>query len=310
MTNQYKKFKNLYRILSYTTIVISSIIKKKLRKGDDSVMKKNMLMFVFAAALCCAVTGCRSKDKIDLTSSHTTAAEETMSPSTEALETETAAETAEESASSSSDGKAPSDALSIRSQIATEKEGKVSIEYPILSNLHDSGTEDTVNALLKENATRILSDYEVSPETDTVEIKCSIISLDRSKAVIAYEGSLMKQGAAHPTGIFYTTTVDLGDGTLSGLSDYADAYTMAGYIISDDCVVYRPSESAEIREYLKGLSLEECWDILKQCDFTAQNLSGFPQAFSYENEGSIYISMPVPHALGDYAIIRYTPDTK
>ena len=37
---------------------------------------------------------------------------------------------------------------------------------------------------------------------------------------------------------------------------------------------------------------------------------GFPQSFSYENQGVIYMAVPVPHALGDYVIVSYTPDTK
>ena len=36
----------------------------------------------------------------------------------------------------------------------------------------------------------------------------------------------------------------------------------------------------------------------------------FPEVFSYEEQGTIYVSIPVPHALGDYALIKYTPDTK
>lgn len=56
----------------------------------------------------------------------------------------------------------------------------------------------------------------------------------------------MVNGAAHPSDLFYTTTVDLNKGTLQGLSDYADAYTMAGYILSDDCVLKKPADSKEV----------------------------------------------------------------
>ena len=120
----------------------------------------------------------------------------------------------------------------------------------------------------------------------------------------------MVNGAAHPSDLFYTTTVDLNKGTLQGLSDYADAYTMAGYILSDDCVLNKPADSKEALEYLKTQDLNAMWEILKQCDFTAENLEGFPQSFSYENQGVIYMAVPVPHALGDYVIVSYTPDTK
>ena len=32
--------------------------------------------------------------------------------------------------------------------------------------------------------------------------------------------------------------------------------------------------------------------------------------FSYEKQGEIYFSIPVSHSLGDYAIVKFTPETK
>ena len=165
-------------------------------------------------------------------------------------------------------------------------------------------------ALIKEKALQVLTDYQIDPAADTLSVKCTVVSLDKNKAVLTYEGSLMVNGAAHPSDLFYTTTVDLNKGTLQGLSDYADAYTMAGYILSNDCVLKKPADSKEALEYLKTQDLNAMWEILKQCDFTAENLEGFPQSFSYENQGVIYMAVPVPHALGDYVIVSYTPDTK
>ena len=200
--------------------------------------------------------------------------------------------------------------MSVRSKIATEKNGKISIEYPILSNLKDKNSEETVNALSKDSATRILTDYEVDSAIDTVSVTCNIVSLDRSKAVLTFEGSLMKNGASYPVNVFYTCTVDLNKEVLLGLSDYADPYTMAGYILSDDCVLEKPSDSKEALEYLKTQDINTLWGILKEADFTSETDSRFPESFSYENQGNIYISVPVPHALGDYVIVRFTPDTK
>lgn len=270
-------------------------------------MKKRTYIFlslaVFAAL---SVTGCKSREKVDLTGIHTTEAE-TMSPTTAAA---TEAETKETAEAETSAGEASSTALSVRSKIATEKNGKVSIEYPILSNLPSGSPQDTINALLKEKATQIVDDYELDPENDTVSVKCNIVSLDRSKIVLTYEGSMMIKDAAHPTNLFYTTTVDLTKGILIGLSDYADAYTMAGYILSDDCVVVTPAASKEVLAELKTYDIEILTDILKRCDFSSGKLNGFPSSFSYENQGEIYIAVPVSHALGDYAIVRFSPETK
>ncbi len=270
--------------------------------------KKKYYFLLLTAAACLSFSGCKSREKVDLTSSHTEA--ESMSPTTAAAKETEAAKPEETAEEETKKGQSSASALSVRSQIATHKDGKVSIEYPILSNLKNADMEETINTLIKEKAIQILTDYEVNAASDTVAVQCTVVSLDRSRAVLTYEGSLMTEGAAHPTALFYTTTVDLDKGALMGLSDYADAYTMAGYLVSDDCVVHKPSNSSEVKDYLKSQSLEDWWEILKQCDFTASGLEGFPQAFSYENEGTIYISVPVSHAIGDFAIVSYTPDTK
>lgn len=281
--------------------------------------KQHVLFAALAAAVALSASGCRSREKIDLDTLHTSEAETMASTETSGGDKEKETEKAEEKETEKEAGKETgetqkgadsSSALSVRSKIATEKQGKTSIEYAVLSNLRDPKMEETVNALIKEKALQILTDYQIDPAADTLAVKCTVLSLDKNKAVLTYEGSLMVNGAAHPSDLFYTTTVDLNKGTLLGLSDYADAYTMAGYILSDDCVLKKPADAKEALEYLKSQDLNAMWDILKQCDFTAENTEGFPQSFSYENQGIIYMAVPVPHALGDYVIVSYTPDTK
>ena len=80
-----------------------------------------------------------------------------------------------------------SSALSVRSKIATEKQGKTSIEYAVLSNLRDPKMEDTVNSLIKEKALQVLTDYQIDPAADTLSVKCTVVSLDKNKAVLTYE---------------------------------------------------------------------------------------------------------------------------
>ena len=128
--------------------------------------------------------------------------------------------------------------------------------------------------------------------------------------VFGWRGILYFFCSILPQALFYTTTVDLDLGTLVGFSDYADAQTMAEYILSDECRLYYPSASDEVLAELKAMDKTALTDILKSCDFTSVSEGTFPQSFSYENQGDIYMVLPVSHALGDYAIVRYTPDTK
>ena len=279
--------------------------------------KQHVLFAALAAAVALSASGCKSREKIDLDTLHTSEAE-TMA-STEASggdkEKETEKETQKETEKETEEtrkGADSSSALSVRSKIATEKQGKTSIEYAVLSNLRDPKMEDAVNALIKEKALQVLTDYQVDPAADTLSVKCTVVSLDKNKAVLTYEGSLMVNGAAHPSDLFYTTTVDLNKGTLQGLSDYADAYTMAGYVLSDDVKFSGISSDveAQVLSYRSSMDLDSLTAVFNSADFPLSSETQWPESFSYEKQGTIYFSLPVPHALGDYVLVAFDPTTK
>lgn len=270
-------------------------------------MKKQFpVLAALVVMAACSITGCKNKESVDLTGIHSEA-ETTPAAETMAEETTEAPETTE--AVKETEGGNAADALSVRSQIATYKDGSISIEYPILSNLKDEKTETTVNDLIKEKAIQLVDAYELDPETDTIDVSCDVISLDRSKAVFTFNGDLSSDDAAHPTSLFYTLTVNLSKGTVQRLSDYADPYTMAGYILSDDCIITKAEDEAAVKEYLETLELNALWETLKGCDFS-DDASVFPESYSYVIQGKIYISVPVPHPLGDYFIVEFNTESK
>ena len=244
----------------------------------------------------------KTPEKADLSTIHTEAAteapKETLPAATQAPETEETTEGQEDAASS------------VSASIETYTSGKVSIQYPAVDQMDDASKKDKINELLKTNALSFIKANDIDESNDTLDIKCKVISVDRKRLTATYTGTLSAKGAAHPVNLFYSNTVNLLQAQNLGLDDFTDAYTMAGYILSDDCVLKKPADSKEALEYLKTQDLNAMWEILKQCDFTAENLEGFPQSFSYENQGVIYMAVPVPHALGDYVIVSYTPDTK
>lgn len=270
-------------------------------------MKKQILVFAVCTMMAAiSVTGCKKKETVDLTGIHTTEAAtmaETMAETTAAVVLETVAP-------KESEGADAAEVINVRSKIATEKNGKVTIEYPILSNLRNANTETKVNDMFKTYIDQVFDWYEIDPETDNVTLACDVLSLDRNKGVFTFEGSMKKDGAAYPVGLFHTLTVDFNKCVLEGLSDYADPYTMAGYIISEDCIITKAADKNAAREYFSGLEIKDLWETLKNCDFNSQTGDNFPQAFSYEIQGIIYIAVPVPHAIGDYVIVEFHPETK
>jgi len=269
--------------------------------------KRSQVLVALIIIAAFTMSGCKNKETVDLTGIHTPSTETTPAAETMAAETTSAPETTE--AAKETTGVKPKEAISVRSQIATFKEGSVAIEYPILTNLKDQKTESSINDLIKAKATQIISAYELDPTKDYLDVKCDVISLDRSKAVLVFTGEYNAENAAHPTALYYTLTVNLSKGTIQRLSDYADPYTMAGYILSDDCVITNAADKSAIEEYLENEDINTLWDTLKGCDFS-DNTDEFPESYSYENQGKIYISIPVPHALGDYFIVEFNADSK
>lgn len=285
---------------------------------------------VLALAIAGAVlmTGCKKnhREKIDLSNIQTTAAE-TMAP--EPSQASTAAPgTSASSGDSSSGGNSSGGSSSgsgtttgskggqasavknISTKINTYTSGKVTIEYPSVTNLDDSSKSASIDTLMKDNALSILKAYGLDDTQDTLTIKCKVLSADRNRITATYTGTCMKKDAAFPVNIFYSNTIDVGKADNIGFSRFADPYTMAGYVLSGDCEFYdvSPELAAELMKYKNDTTIEVYTDLFNKADFPVRDT--FPESFSYEHEGTIFFSIPVPHALGDYAIVQYTPDTK
>lgn len=267
-------------------------------------MKKNLIAVTAVAAVIAgsvfSLSSCKSHEKIDMTSIHTTAATtvpETMAP-----------ETTQEV---STEGPGASDVKGIEADVKSFIDGKLSIEYPEISNLSDSAKADEINKMLKSNALSVIDAYQMDAEKDTLSIKCTVISIDSKQITVTYTGTYTADGSAYPSGIFYTNMVNLVSGENLNLSDYAAPFTMAGYVLSEDVVFSGLDKELEdsVMEYRSSITVEDLTKIFLDADFPLKD-NTWPQSFSYENQGDIYFSMPVPHALGDYVIVKFTPTTK
>ena len=95
-------------------------------------MRKQQIMFAaLAAAVALSASGCKSREKIDLDTLHTSEAETMASTEASGEDKETEKETQRETEKETEEtqkGADSSSALSVRSKIATEKQGKTSIE--------------------------------------------------------------------------------------------------------------------------------------------------------------------------------------
>lgn len=247
----------------------------------------------------------KTPEKADLSTIHTEAAtkapRETLPPpSTEAPTTQAPEETKE-------------NASSVSVSLDTYTSGKISIQYPVVSQMEDASKETKINELLKSNALSVIKAHDLDEEKDSLEIKCKVISADRKRITVTYSGILTAENAAQPLNLFFSNTLDLLQVQNMGLSDFTDAYTMAGYVLSEDVTFYNTTAESEIaaREYFqKDLSMDKLTLIFDGADFPLDKEGSWPSSFSYEKQGTIYFSVPVPHALGDYVIVSFDPSTK
>ena len=269
-------------------------------------MRKNLYKFaaltMFAAL---SITACKKHEAVDISGIHTSAAETMAETTSNETKADPAADNSKSDSSKTDASKAgssevetqkdsnASDALSVKSKIATEKTGKVSIEYPILSNLRDASMTQAVNELLKKEATSIITAWELDTEKDEVSINCDLVSLDKNKAVFTFHGMVNVAETAHPSNVRYAVSVNLNTGSPIGLTAYADADT-----------------AAAVKDSIKSSGKDLWQTVFAECDFTSVKDGTFPQAFSYEKDGDIYLIVPVSHAAGDYALVKYSPETK
>lgn len=272
-------------------------------------MKKAAIILLFALSCTSLLSGCKSKhEKIDLSSIHTTAAPENTRETMADPTIETEAPGTKETGSSSES--AAETKAAVKADISKYTSGKVSIEYPVVSNTGDSEKEKKINELLKTNALSLVTDNEMDEASTTVNIKCKVISIDRRRLTATYTGSYALENAAFPVNVFYTNTLDLSKCDNLGFNDYSDAYTMAGYVLSGDCTFYNVSAELEkaLMEHKNTQDIDYYTNLFNKADFG--NSDTFPESFSYENQGVVYFSIPVPHALGDYAVIKFTTESK
>lgn len=268
---------------------------------------KILVLGLFATVLVSSLSACKKKtESVDLSSTHTTAASETM------------ATTAAESKSAETIAPTTKAADKLEYKIETYKNNSIKISYPSISGMADSSKEEAVNSLLKTNALSVIAGCDVDEANDSLEVKTEVVSLDSKRIVVTYFGTHEEKGAAHPGNLFYSNTVDLNSCKDIGFSDYSDAYTMAGYVLSDDVEVAADKEIAdEFLELRKKTTLDEYTKMFENADFPIDTSSdgkisykNWPFCFSYQKDGDMYFSIPTEHAIGDYVLIKYSPQTK
>lgn len=63
----------------------------------------------------------------------------------------------------------------INVQLETYTSGNISIQYPVVDQMHDTAKQDAVNERLKANALSIIQANDLDETKDTLTVKCEVI---------------------------------------------------------------------------------------------------------------------------------------
>ncbi|MCC8059496.1 MAG: DUF4163 domain-containing protein [Clostridiales bacterium] len=265
---------------------------------------RRSVLALFALLAVCLLAGCsKHRDKIDLSEY-----EETET-ATEAEETEAETETTRAVTATTAAEKTTTGSGGVTATIKTYSSGKVAIQYPVISGLPSSADTDAVNDKLRTNAIAIIEGWDLDEEKNAVEVSCEVLAASRNRVTAVYTGTVTTDASSYAVNVFFSNTIDVSKVEDVGLSDFADPYTLAGYVLSDDCTFYNADgQTSGLMEAKNDKTLKQYQSLFEAADFPVSKT--FPECFSYEYEGTIFFSIPVSHALGDYAIVAYTPETK
>ena len=150
--------------------------------------KKTLLLFLLATSVI-MTGGCRKKsqEKMDLTSTHTTAAE-TMAPETTAAETESSKKP-EETTKTADVSASVSGSAKIETYHPKDFPAG-SIAYPVVAHMKDETKQNQVNDLLYQNAISICDALDLK-NMDYLTIDCKVVSLDTSRITVVYQGEYL-----------------------------------------------------------------------------------------------------------------------
>ena len=177
----------------------------------------------------------------------------------------------------------------------------IMINYPEIAGLADQAKQKEINELIKKEAFHLLNQYsEEELNRFYLTLDCEIKLQNPEILSIAYSGYRNLQGSAHPTHVFFTTNINICDGSRLRIkdlinvdNDFAEKIKNGRYFprsVQIPLARIRPVNS----ELIRGLSTAD-WP-------------GYPQnkygTYTYFTSGTLGMSIEIPHPYGDYIEIE------
>lgn len=178
----------------------------------------------------------------------------------------------------------------------------IMINYPQIIGMSDHEKQEKINKLIKTEAFYILNWYsEEQLNSFSLDLDCEIKVEKPEILSIAYSGLRYLKGTAHPTFVFFTTNINMRDGSKVRINDLININNDLAEKIKDGR--YSPKSAQFPLERVKEIVSKDVLPGLHTADWP-----GYPQnrggIYTYFTSSYLGVSVEIPHPYGDHIEIE------
>lgn len=180
---------------------------------------------------------------------------------------------------------------------------EITIVYPQITNLDDNNKQKSINDILRSEALVVLDFYEDSKDVSLV-INYKIAWQGKNILSVQYSGIANEKNAAYPLRLFYTSNININDGSKIRLKDFVKidkgfVERFKNFKVKDPDI---NQASASAFNYIIDTCSEE--DLIRYFEGADSSYENSAFTFSYFTKDAIGISIETPHAVGDHVEIE------
>ncbi|MCR3758751.1 hypothetical protein KYB31_07055 [Clostridium felsineum] len=171
----------------------------------------------------------------------------------------------------------------------------VAINYPKVTS---SNNQNSVNALIKDQALKVLNFYPTSQNKLDLKVDYNIKWQGTNLLSIVYTGIAYNQGAPHQNNLFFTTNINLNNLNKVKITDAIN--------VDANFITKLKQLNPEFADKLKAYSTDELLKEFNNSD-SLDNIGTDKQSdiYSYFTKDALFISIPVSTAEGDHKEFQF-----
>lgn len=200
----------------------------------------------------------------------------------------------------------PTDTAPLTLEEHTYTDGGIVIKYPQVSGLTDSQMQDNLNKIIEDAALVGLQDI-VNEDGMVYQVRYQMTNNSSALLSMYFDGYLIVPGAAHPSLLLNTVTIDVQKQATVTLSDiiaidssFAEALMEGDFSSMGFDFDMTEDVRSDINEYLLAVGQDSLIEELNNADTSVWSAAYFL------TQDALVVSIPAVHALGDHIEISLT----